>query len=208
MFGFFLRKRVKDFEDKTKEGFSQVKKDISVIENWIKHLDKQDKQLFDMFYSLRRDLSSISDTVESVQEGVHLSVETPKSKQVFKKLPVFEKQTADEDVYNAVQTAVQTDNIYDILKNLSTNERLLVMTLMNNDMKLSYEDLGLLVGKDKSTIRGQINAIKQKNEGLIEEFAEKSGKKRLYIPAPMKDKFAKYAKVRGKKSTKNLQSES
>jgi hypothetical protein len=43
------------------------------------------------------------------------------------------------------------------------------------EMKLSYEDLALMLGKEKSTIRGQINTIKQKSEGLIEEITEKNG---------------------------------
>jgi hypothetical protein len=63
-------------------------------------------------------------------------------------------------------------------------------------MKLSYEDIALLLGKDKSTIRGQINAIKQKSEGLIEEMSEKNGKKRVFIPEEIKQKLQKYAKVR------------
>jgi chromosome segregation and condensation protein ScpB len=71
---------------------------------------------------------------------------------------------------------------------------------MNSEMKLSYEDLALLLGKEKSTIRGQVNAIKQKKEGLIEEISEKNGKKRVYVPEEIKEKLAKYAKVRvGKK---------
>ena len=50
------------------------------------------------------------------------------SKQVFKTpVRVFNKQT---DVY-AVQTPVQTPNFLDILKNLSSNERMLIFTLLN-----------------------------------------------------------------------------
>ena len=74
-----------------------------------------------------------------------------------------------------------------------------MMTIMNNEMKLSYEDLAMLLGKERSTIRGQINAIKQKSEGLIEEIVEKNGKKRVFVPGEIKEKLAKYAKVRGQK---------
>jgi len=116
---------------------------------------------------------------------------------VFKKLPVFDKQTADYDVQETVQTAVQTDNFHGILNKLSGNERLLVLTLMNNDMKLSYEDLALLLGKERSTVRGQVNSIKQKAAGLIEEISENSGKKRVFVNDEIKKKMAKYAKVRG-----------
>jgi len=122
--------------------------------------------------------------------------EEEKNKQVFKKLPVLNKQTPVEGVQKAVQTAVQTDNIYGTLKGLSGNERLLVHTLMNSDMKLSYEDLALLLGKERSTVRGQINSIKQKCDGLIQEFSEKNGKKRVFVDEEVKEKMQKYAKVR------------
>ncbi len=42
-------------------------------------------------------------------------------------------------------------------------------------MRLSYEDLASLLGKEKSTIRSQINMIKQKEERIIEETVEKNG---------------------------------
>ncbi len=195
----FSIKRVKKLEEESKKSFSEVKKDMDVVGKWIKHLDGRDKQLFDVVFSLKEELSSIRGDIEGLREGLNVANFNAENKQVFKKLPVFDKQTGVEDVQNAVQTAVQTGNYFDILKGLSGNERLLVMTIMNNDMKLSYEDLALLLGKERSTIRGQINAIKQKNEGLIEEIVEKSGKKRVFIPGEIKEKLAKYAKVRVKK---------
>src|SRR3989344_1020761 len=122
--------------------------------------------------------------------------DTSKDKQLFEKTGVYGKQTAVEVVEKGVQTGVQTGSFYEIFKNLSLNERALLFTLMNSEMKLSYEDLALLLGKERSTVRGQINAIKQKSEGLIEEITEKNGKKRVYVPLEIKEKLAKYAKVR------------
>jgi hypothetical protein len=196
MFGWLKNRRVEELEEDTKKSFSAVKDDINSVGKWIKHLDNKDKQLFDLVYSLKEELASIRDEVEALREGVDLAVEDEKNKQVFKKLPVLSKQTGVEGVQEAVQTAVQTDNIYDFLKSLSGNERLIVFTILNSEMKLSYEDIALLLGKDKSTIRGQINAIKQKSEGLVEEITEKNGKKRVYIPEEIKQKLQKYAKVR------------
>ncbi len=203
MFDWLFGKGYKKLEEETKEGFSAVKNDMDAVGKWIKHLDGRDKQLFDLVQELRLDLSSIRDELGSMREGLDILSDREEHQQVFKKLPVLDKQTADEVVYNAVQTGVQTASFYDILKNLSSNERLVVFTLMNSDMKLSYEDLALLLGKERSTIRGQINAIKQKSEGLIEEISEKNGKKRVFVPPQIKEKLEKYAKVRvakGKKS--------
>ena len=74
---------------------------------------------------------------------------------------------------------------------------------MNSDLKLSYEDLALLLGKERSTVRGQVNSIRQKAEGIIEEINEKNGKKRVYIPKEIKEKLAKYGKVRVKKKERS-----
>ncbi len=198
MFGFFLRKRVNVLEEETKKGFAGVKEDINGVGKWIKHLDGQDKHLFDLLKDLKDDLSSLKDDLEGLKEAFEMGVEEQKNKQVFKKLPVLGKQTGVLGVQEAVQTAVQTANFYDILKGLSSNERLLVFTIMNagEGMKLSYEDLAMLLGKERATIRGQINAIKQKSEGLIEEIIEKNGKKRVFIPEEVRNKLSKYAKVR------------
>src|SRR3989344_3388231 len=167
MFEWLFKKDTKKLEEDTKKGFNSVKKDMDAVGKWIKHLDAQDKQLFDLINELKMDLSSLKDEIESLREGVGVLNDVEKNKQVFKKLPVLGKQTGVYDVQEAVQTAVQTGSFYDILRSLSSNERLLVFTLLNSEMKLSYEDLALLLGKERSTVRGQINAIKQKSEGLI-----------------------------------------
>ncbi len=200
---FSSKKRVKELEEKTQTGFNSVKEDINKIGSWIKHLDNKNKQLFDIVNSLQNDLSSVKDEIAGVRESVGLAFEERKNKQLFKKLPVLDKQTPVETVQNAVQTAVQTGNIYSILNTLSTNEKALIVTLMGSDMKLSYEDLALLLGKERSTIRGQINSIKQKSEDLIAEIVEKNGKKRVYVPEEIRNKMTRYAKVRGSNKFKH-----
>ena len=147
--------------------------------------------------------------MEGLRQGIELINDEQQNKQVFEKTAVLGKQTAVYDVQNTVQTAVQTGNFYEILKNLSSNERLLIFTMLNAEsgMKLSYEDLALLLGKEKATVRGQINTIKQKSEGLIEEIIEKNGKKRVFIPEEIREKLSKYAKVRVKKKKKQVENE-
>ena len=196
MFWWSSSKKIIELEKKTQGAFLDVKKDIDVAGKWIKHLDGRDKQLFDLVFAIKEELSSIKAEIASLREGLDLAVEGEKNKQVFKDLPVLSKHRGVDNVEKIVQTAVQTDNFYEILKRLSGNERLIIFTLMNSDMRLSYEDLALLLGKERSTIRGQINAIKQKSEGLIKELTEKNGKKRVFIPEDVKEKMQKYAKVR------------
>ena len=198
MFGWIFGNRTKELEEETKKGFSSVKEDIDKVGIWLKHLKEQDKQLFEMVSELKQGLSTIKGEIGEVRESIDLAVEQRTNKQLFKKLPVLGKQTAVGGVQEAVQTPVQAGNFYDILKSLSSNERLIVFTLLNseNGMKLSYEDLAMVLGKDKTTIRGQVNTIKQKSEGLIEEIIEKNGKKRVFIPAEARENLLKYAKVR------------
>jgi len=201
MFGWLFGKKTDEkIVEETKKSFSAVKKDMEETGKWIKHLDMQDKQLFDELKAIKQDLSSMRDEMESLREGLEIATDGEKGQQLFEKMPQKRKQTADLDVQEGVQTGVQTANFYEILKGLSANERLLVFTLMNSDMKLSYEDLALLLGKERSTIRGQINSIKQKSPGIIEEITEKSGKKRVFVPEEIKEKLKKYAKVRVKGS--------
>lgn len=195
----FGKKRDVKVEEETKKAFSAVKEDIKVVGKWIKHLNMKDKQLFMEISALKGELSSIRDEIEGLREGVDLVGEMQKDKQVFVKTGVLAKQTAVQGVGNAVQTAVQTDNFYDIFKSLTGNERLVIHAILNSEMKLSYEDLSLLLGKERATIRGQVNAIRQKAPGLLEELVEKNGKKRVFVPEEIRQKLSKYAKVRVKK---------
>lgn len=204
MWPFRSNKGVKELSDKTEKSFELVKQDIESVGKWLKHLDSKDKQLFDSIFLLREEISTLREEIAGLVEKVETGVQNEEIKQVFKKLPVLDKQTADEDVKEIVQTAVQTDNLYGILNRLSGNERVIVLALMNSDLKLSYEDLALLLAKERSTIRGQINSIKQKSEGLIEEITEKNGKKRVYIQEEIKEKLQKYAKVRTGSSKKEV----
>ncbi|HEY9705139.1 MAG TPA: hypothetical protein V6C58_22065 [Allocoleopsis sp.] len=209
MFDWLFGKKTKKIEEETRKGFSSVKEDINLLGKWVKHLDVRDKQVFDALTQLKSEISSIRDEIDSLREGIELVTMDQKDKQAFKKEAVYGKQTAVLDVQKSVQTDVQTGDFYHILKNLSSNERLLIFTLLNSDMNLSYEDLALLLGKERATIRGQINSIKQKSEGIINELIEKNGKKRVFIPPEIREKLAKYAKVRvrgkkkGEKNEKN-----
>jgi len=203
MFWLFGKKRVKLLEEETKNSFQQVKGDIEGVGKWIKHLDSKDGQVFEILGEIKRELATINEEVEGVKEAISLVSLSVENKQLFKKTAVLSKQADVYSVQEPVQTTVQTGNFYDILQGLSSNERLIVLTLMNSDLKLSYEDVARLLGKERSTIRGQINAIKRKSEGLIREITEANGKKRVYVSEEIKEKLEKYAKVRVKKARKS-----
>jgi predicted transcriptional regulator len=81
-------------------------------------------------------------------------------------------------------------------------ERAIVWVLLNTDEKLSCEDISVLTNKDKSTIRGQLNSIKNKSE-ILEEAMEKNGKKRYFIPEKMKELLLSKIKAEKKRRSES-----
>jgi len=200
MLGLFRhKKRVEKLRGEVQDSFNHVKKDFNKVGEWIKHLDDKHVSHGDEISSIKDQLLTIHEDLMELKDFVSFF-----GPQISKGLS---KQTqtsaAKQPLLGAVQTPVQTGVQTDILENLTVMERAIVWALLNSEMKLSYEDLAALLGKDKSTIRGQINAIKQKNEGLIEESREVNGKKRLYIPDKIRATVVKSVKVKIKGSKKD-----
>jgi len=196
MFGLFKKKRESEINrEEIQKSFNAVKDDFNKVGQWIAHFDdnnkKQDSEIDEIkkhFFVIQNELDDIKDFISLFGGKI--------SKQ---QQPLVVKHTGVYNVQNTVQTAVQTG----ILDNLSYMERGIVWALINTENnKLSYEDLAIVLGKDKSTIRGQINTIKRKCEGLIEESREPTGKKRIYISEEMKQIILKKEKVRVKNTKK------
>jgi len=204
MFDFFSKKVKKEEFDQLKEavqtGFNNVKQDVGKTGSWIKHLHLKDSQTDDQILELKAELASVKEELENMKN----ILDVVGNKQVFKqRQTVFSKQTSVDDVLNSVQTGVQTG----FLNNLSTTERAIIYVLLQADMKLSYEDLASMLGKSKATIRGQINSIRQKSEGLIEEQITGNNKKRVFVPERVKEILLKKGKVRAKNNKKNSEEE-
>jgi len=196
MFGLFTtKKKINEISEETKKGFESVKKDIFSVTGWIKHLDSENNLSKKDIKELKECLSTIKEDIGGLKNIISITSNLNTNnlfKQPFKtKKPLFNKQTTVQTGQTGVQTSVQTPN----LSNFSITERAILLVLLNNDMKLSYDDLATMLGKEKSTIRGQINTIKSKSESLIKESIEKNGKKRIYITEEMKNQLLKRQKV-------------
>ncbi len=202
---FGKKKEVEELKKEVKDSFEKVKTDINNSGKWIKHLNEQDSNQNLCIDGLEDELSSIKDELEGMKNSIYMQ-EMANFKRPFKtNKQVFKKQTGVEGVQTPVQTPVQTGEIPN-LSQFSVMERALIFVLLNTDMKLGYNDLAAMMGKERATIRGQINAIKRKSEGLIDEIIEKSGKKRVFVPNHIKEKLLEKAKVRVRgteKSRKN-----
>ena len=199
MFNWFFRKKeVKKIKEETKQGFESVKKDMSSISEWIKHLDSEKNIQKKEMNDFKEILSSIQNEIDGLKNVFSIMNELKPNKEFKNSKHLFEQPTPVYAVQTGVQTGVQTPN----LSQFSITEKAILWILLNTDMKLSYDDLASMLGKEKSTIRGQINTIKQKSEILIEETIEKNGKKRLFIPKSIKEKMFKRLKVSVKTNKK------
>jgi|TARA_Y100000310_G_scaffold174669_3_gene174778 hypothetical protein len=198
MFWLFGGKReVEGVKEETRKGFDSVKKDINAVSGWIKHLDSEKKLHSKDIAEIKAILSTIHEEIEGLKNIVSVMNEIKPKPTAAKNKQLAGKQTAVYAVQTGVQTGVQTPNL-DVF---SVTERAIIWILLHSDMKLSSDDLAAMLGKEKSTIRGQLNSIKQKGE-LIMESVEKNGKKRVFIPDEIKEKLLKKEKVRVRKGKK------
>ncbi len=199
MFGWlFKKKEAEVLKEDTKKGFDSVKKDINSIVGWVKHLDSERNSMKKDIDELKEVLSSMQNEMEGMKNVVAIMNDlSPKAKNQTDK-QLFNKQPTVYAVQTGVQTGVQTPNF----DQFSVTERAIIWVLLNSDLKLGYDDLAAMLGKEKSTIRGHLNRIKQKSDGLIEEIVEKNGKKRVFVPEETKEKLLKRVKVRDKETKK------
>ncbi len=200
MFGWlFGKKEVEGLKEDTKRGFESVKKDINSVGVWINHLDSEKNSQKKEIEEIKGVLSSIQTEIEGLKNVVSIMNELKIGRKNQTTKQVFDKQTAVYAVQTGVQTGVQTPNF----DQFSVTERAILWVLLNSDLKLGYDDLASILGKERSTIRGHLNRIKQKSQGMIEESIEKNGKKRVFVPEDIKEKLLKRVKVREKSKEKD-----
>jgi hypothetical protein len=195
----FGKKEVEGLKEDTKKGFESVKRDISSVGTWIQHLDSEKKLHRKEIEDIKEVLSSVQTEVEGLKNIMSIMNDLRPGRKNQTTKHLFDKQTGVYAVQTGVQTGVQTPNF----DNFSVTERALLWVLLNSDLKLGYDDLAAMLGKERSTIRGHLNRIKQKSAGIVEEVIEKNGKKRVFVPEEVKEKLLKRVKVRVKESKKD-----
>ena len=175
-----------DLKNEVKQAFGSVKGDMNKAAEWISHLHTKHKHHETKFDLVDQRLSTIESDLEEIKNFISFFSNRMNGR-MFKQLskqeqtPVY-KQTAVGAVQTGVQTAVQSG----FLGNLSVMERAIVWVLLNTDMKLSCEDIASILNKERSTVRGQLNSIKQKSD-FLSETTESNGKKRFFIEDSVKE---------------------
>jgi len=192
LFGKGKEKEVERLKEDTKKGFDAVKKDINSVGVWIKHLDSAKNEQQKEIDELKEILSTVQIEIEGLKNVVAIMNELKPGRKNQTTKQLFDKQTPVYAVQTGVQTGVQTPNF----DQFSVTERAIIWVLLNSDLRLGYDDLAAMLGKERSTIRGHLNRIKQKSDGLVEEVVEKNGKKRVFVSEQIKEKLLKKVKVR------------
>ena len=198
-FLWFGKKKEDKLKDEIASSFDSVRDDIDKISVWIGHLNTHRGKHEDQFKQLFEEILKIKADVDDIK-GFISFFETSKYGKVFKqRQTAVYKQTAVE----GVQTGVQTSVFNNFLKNLSASERTIVWIVLNSELKLSCDDISVLLGKSKATVRGQLNSIKSKSADLILEQLENNGKKRYYIAPKIKESLIRQMKNRARIKRKN-----
>lgn len=199
-FLWFGKKRDDVLKEEIRGSFDNIKEDINKIGSWIDHLHTRDSKHDEKISELYDEILQIKEDIDGIKNFVCFFDDKVSSKnlnRLFKQQQTaVDKQTAVGGVQTAVQTPVQTPFFNAFLKNLSISEKAIVWVVLNSEMKLSCEDISALLGKDKATIRGQLNSIKRKNNDLILEQIELNGKKRYYVDPKVKDILVRQLKAK------------
>ncbi|MBL7101023.1 MAG: hypothetical protein ISS23_03660 [Nanoarchaeota archaeon] len=211
MFRFF-KKRKKDEEIEEKffnlhnslhNSFSNIRKDMGSIGKWVSHLKNNHDNHNKKVELLDQRVKNIEEALKDLT-GVWTRVQTAVQTEGLSKQTQTDSRPNSCPSVSKQEKSSEKLTIVERLKKLTLMERAIVWTLLNTDLKLSYDDISITLGKDQSTLRGQINNIKVKSEGLIEEHMDKDGKKRFYINEKEKIRILKGMKKKAQKVKKSL----
>jgi len=193
VFNFFKRNKSKidkkflDINDSLKNSFFKIKEDMFSLSS---HLDS--------LHGHKKEHEKILESLDNRLKIIERAIENNLSDHVIVQTQSLSKQLQTSVRPKRTSIAVQTE-VLESLRRLTPMERSLVWALLNTELKLSYSDLSTILGKDESTVRGQVSNAKRKIEGLILEKSESNGQKRFYIEEKIKDKVMKKYKLKGKK---------
>lgn len=185
VFGWLFGKN-KELDQHKKEVSNHIrslKDELGKAAHWINHLHSKGENHDVSIGEMRERMDSLENDVGEIKTFISF-FNTHAIKQVSKQYQTpMDKQPAVVGVQTPIQTSIQSA----FLRSLTASERLVVWILLNTDMKLSCEDVSVLLNKDRSTVRGQLNNIKNKSDGLIKEVVENSGKKRFFIDEKVRE---------------------
>jgi DNA-binding CsgD family transcriptional regulator len=184
-----INKKFSDLHTSLTGSFSKVKEDITSAYELLGDLNKHKEIQKQTLDGIDSRLSYIEGFIEEFISG-QTAVQTRS----------VSEQTQTNSRSKRTSVHVQTEILAE-LRRLTPMERSLVWALLNTDLKLSYTDLARVLGKDESTVRGQVSNIRKKTDDLISERNEIHGQKRFYIDERVKNKVLREYKVKNKRNS-------
>ena len=201
MFFWIRKKEMMDLNEKFDRIHSSLHRSFLNVKTDMTHLNSKFDKLQNYHRSKENEFLRLQERVDQLELLFNEAFGAKqKDERVFGQ-PFGQTQT--DSRLKQPSVVVQTDKIGDKhTKNMTPMERAIISIMINSDIKLSYEDLSVMIGRDKSTIRGQINNIKQKNESLLTEFIERNGKKRFFVEERVKNEILKERNALSKRAFK------
>lgn len=192
-----LEKKLVTLHSSLEQSFLNIRRDLHGVGDWISHFKNKHDDHDEKLKWLDKRVKDIEGTVNELR-SVWTSVQTPvQTATLSKQIQTDSCPNTCPSVSKHLSKQQKKIETINQLKNLTMMERALVWVLLNTDLKLSYEDLSIALGKDQSTLRGQINSVKNKSGGLIRETSEREGKKRFFVDEKVKNEILKGSKRRG-----------
>ncbi len=182
-----LDKKFKEINNSLTSSFLKIKEDILSISTHLGDLHTHKENHSELIKELDSRIKTLENFIEDIL-----------SNQPRVQTTHVSKQTQTNVRPKRMSVPVQTE-VLESLKRLTPMERSLVWALLNTDIRLSYSDLSRILGKDESTVRGQVSNIKRKTDDLVLEQSENSGQKRFYVEERVKNKIMRKYKVKGRK---------
>jgi len=195
-----IEERFVNLHNSLDSSFKNIKNDMSDVSKWLSHFREKHSDHNQKFDVINYRVERIEEAIEGMQDvwtRVQTAVQTGG----------LSKQAQTDSRPNSRPKVSKQVETLEVLRNLTMMERAVVWALLNTDLKLSYEDLSVALGKDKSTLRGQINSLKTKSDSLIEEHTENDGKKRFFISEKKKSEILRGIGKNKKKIAKKVKSE-
>jgi len=72
MFWFWKKRDIENLKEETKKGFDAVKKDVTSVSGWIRHLESEKNLQKREISEIKENLSSVKDEIENLKNIVEM----------------------------------------------------------------------------------------------------------------------------------------
>ncbi len=146
-----LEQKFDNLHNSLHDSFSNIKRDVDTVNKWLGHFKNRHHEHDQKLELLSQRISTIEEFLEDIPDvwkGVQTAVQTGG---VSKQLQTDSRPNNCPKLSKQLSKQYEEMTLIEKIRKLTIMERAVVWALVNTDLKLSYEDLGKALGKDKST---------------------------------------------------------